>query len=226
MPRSMPYRGGKGNGGVMAHTAAWLVLPSRAGPIDTDMFSVVKVETPPHYPSYRAAAVLLHYTWPSRFSPTCGSHGTTAAVLWSLSFDIATDGASVCMFMLMRLCVYQVCVRRVCALTQISAQQQHSSSSSSNTTPAVFQALAFVPVVAVYEYVCVVRAQQEVEQRQHLHVQCNNHTHIVGPHTSYTRHATVAQAVAHTCHWDAYVHPFRLACPRDITLTPSRRETL
>ena len=45
------------------------------------------------------------------------------------------------------MCVERVllCVRGACTVT-ISIEQQHSSSS---TTPAVFQALAFVPVVTV-----------------------------------------------------------------------------
>ena len=55
-------------------------------------------------------------------------------------------------------------------------------------------------------HVCLIDAQQqEVKPRQHLHVQCNNETHVVGPHTRYTKHTAAAakKAVAHTYHRNA-----------------------
>ena len=50
-----------------------------------------------------------------------------------------------------------------------------------------------VPLVTV----CVVGAQQEIEPRQQSHDQCNNHTHMVIPHTRYTKHTAVAKVVVH-----------------------------
>ena len=88
----------------------------------------------------------------------------------------------------------------------INMQQQNSSSSS--MTPAVFQALVLLPVVTLY--VTVVGARQEIEPRQHFHVQCINQTHMVGPHTRYSKHTAVAKAVAHTYNWDVYVLPLVL----------------
>ena len=44
---------------------------------------------------------------------------------------------------------------------------------------------------------CAVGAQYEIEPlQQQFHVQCNNQTHTVGPHTRYMKHTTVAKAVA------------------------------
>ena len=37
--------------------------------------------------------------------------------------------------------------------------------------------------------------QQEIEPRQRQHVQRNNQTHIVGPHTRYTKHTAAAKSV-------------------------------
>ena len=96
-----------------------------------------------------------------------------------------------------------------CVLSQDQYTAQHTSSSSS-TTPAVLQALAVVPVVTMY--VRVAGAQQEVEPRQHVHVQWRQ-THNVGPHTRDTKHTAVAKAVAHTYHGDAYVPTFGFATP-------------
>ena len=40
-------------------------------------------------------------------------------------------------------------------------------------------------------------AQREIEPRQQqFHVQCNNQTHRVGPHTRYTKHTAGTKAVA------------------------------
>ena len=72
----------------------------------------------------RSGAVLLHHSWPSRLC-TCGSHGTTPAMVWGLFYVSATDGASV-------LCVcvsssapgmYQECVR-ACVLSNIGTQKR------------------------------------------------------------------------------------------------------
>ena len=72
--------------------------------------------------------------------------------------------ASVCAL----LCLLGMCAWRVCCHQNWytgAVQQQHSSSSTA--AGAVFQALAFVPVVTM----CVVGAQQEIEPRQQqLHV--------------------------------------------------------
>lgn len=80
-----PYVGSSRTGQDLqskAHTAACLVSPSRAGPIETHMVIVVKVEILPDCVSSRsAAAVLLHHPWPSRLSTACDSRGTTATVL-------------------------------------------------------------------------------------------------------------------------------------------------
>ena len=57
--------------------------------------------------------LLLHHTWPSRLS-TCGSHGTTAVS--SLLRDSHRRCFCACMFV--RFYEYQVCVRRVCAVTK------------------------------------------------------------------------------------------------------------
>ena len=115
-----PHLGGSGTGQDpqnKAHTAACLISPSRAGPIETHMFVFVKVEISPYYVSSRSAdAVQLHHTWPSGLVTTCGSHGTTAAVLWSLSIVIATGGDSVCMCVCALPC--QVFARGVCAVTK------------------------------------------------------------------------------------------------------------
>ena len=58
--------------------------------------------------------------------------------------------------------------------------------SRSDTTAALLQALASVPVATVY--MCVAGAQKhEIEPRQHLHARCNrNQTHTVPPHTRHT----------------------------------------
>ena len=77
-----------------------------------------------------------------------------------------------------------VCTRYVC-VTCVLSQNQHctgkeEAAPSSTTAGAVFQTLAFVPVVTVY--VCVVGAQQEIEQtQQQFHVQRSYKTHMVGP---------------------------------------------
>ena len=102
---------------------------------------------------------------------------------------------------------------------EISKQEQHSSS---RTTPAVFQRLAFVPAVTVY--VSVVGAQQEIEPRQHFHVQRNNHAHVVGPHTRYTQHTVVVKAVAPLYINGTPMFPlFDMRRPRDIKSIPSPR---
>ena len=95
---------------------------------------------------------------------------------------------------------------------------------SSRPTAAVFQTLVLVPVVTVY--VSVVGAQQDIETRRYLHVQCNNQTHIVGPHTRYMKHAAVAKAVARTCHRKACVHHDILATPPGFQLNPIPKKKL
>ena len=89
-----------------------------------------------------------------------------------------------CMFMCVRFCMDHICVSRVCCdrhtkrprramdcfcskpthprSHEISIQQQYIISSA---TTAVFQALTFAQMVTVY--VCMVGAQQKIEQRQH-----------------------------------------------------------
>ena len=67
-------------------------------------------------------------------------------------------------------------MRGVCAVTK-----SVESSSSSSTTPAVTQALGFVPKVTVY--VCAVGAHQEIEPRQHYNMNASNAVTAV-EHTS------------------------------------------
>ena len=116
----------------------------------------------------------------------------------------------------MRFRMYQ-CEWSACCY-KISIQQQHSSSS---TTAAVFQALTFVPAVTAWSRcTLVIGAQQEIESRQHFHVQRNNQTHTVGPHARYTKHTAAAKAVAHTHHWSACVPPFRLTTSTGYQVNP------
>ena len=93
-------------------------------------------------------------------------------------------------------------------------RQQHSSS---GTTESVLQALAFVPIVTVYD-VCVVGAlQQEIEQRYHQ-------TQIVGPPASNTKHTAVAKQVVHTISLEFPF--FDLRHPRGYQINPTPRENL
>ena len=50
-----------------------------------------------------------------------------------------------------------------------------------------------------HAYVCVVGAQQEIEPRQHFHVQCSDKAHIVGPHTRPTKHRLQQQQKKNAC---------------------------
>ena len=109
-------------------------------------------------------------------------------------------------------------VRGMCAAARI---QQQDSRAAGQRQPCF--KLFCVCAVAM---VCVVGAQQEVEARQHFHVQCTNQTHIVGPHTRYTKHTAVAKAGAHTNRWNALFPLFDLRRPRDIKTTPSQRGML
>ena len=122
-----------------------------------------------------------------------------------------------------------------CALSQnqytaaAAHQQQQHISSNSSTTPAVFQVISFVPVVAAY--VCVIGAQQEIEPRQHFHVQRNNQTHNAGPHTVYTKHAAVPKAVPSSsylvCIIGMPMFPlFRLAASPGYQANPILKENL
>ena len=132
---------------------------------------------------------------------------------------LATDGVYV---LFVRFCMYQMCVRGGYSCHNISIKQ-HSNNS---TTPAVFQALAFVPVVTVYA--CMVGARQEVEPRQHFHVQLNNQTHVVGSHTRYAKAYSSSKNSSSTVR--AIGTPmfplFDLRRLQDIKSTPSRRGTL
>ena len=68
---------------------------------------------------------------------------------------------------------------------------ERQQNSSSGTTAAVLQALAFVPVTVHVRGGA--QQQEEIELRQHFHVQCNHETHIVGPRTKFTKHAAAAK---------------------------------
>ena len=81
----------------------------------------------------------------------------------------------------------------------------------------VFEAFIFVPVVTVY--VCVVGVQQEREPRQYFHVQCNNQTHIIGPHIRYANHIAVAKA-DHTYYKNGGVLHFGLGMPPGYQVNP------
>ena len=136
-------------------------------------------------------------------------------MLRALFFVIATDGASegsMCIFVHLRF--HQLCVRGVCAVTKSTYS---SSTAAAQRTPAVFYALAFVPVVTVY----VSGSQQKIESRRQFHVQCNNHTHIAGLHTRYTKHAAVAKPVALQKIETPTFPLLNLRRPRGIKSTPS-----
>ena len=67
---------------------------------------------------------------------------------------------------------------------------------------------------------CVVGKQQEIEPRQHVHVQCTDQAHIVGLRTRYTKKTAAAKAVARTYQWNV----LDLRRPRDIKPIPYQRE--
>ena len=81
----------------------------------------------------------------------------------------------------------------------------------SSTAEACVLSYCLVPVVVVY--VCVIGAQREIEPRQPFHIQCTNQSHIIQPHTKYTKHTAAAKSAFHTYHWNACVPPFRPATP-------------
>ena len=91
-----------------------------------------------HVSSRSAAATLPHHTW-YYWKPRYDS----SRVVRPLLCDSATRSFCVCP-MFVRFCRKQVCVRGVRAVTK------SVPSSSGSTTPAVFHALAFVPVATVY----------------------------------------------------------------------------
>ena len=103
-------------------------------------------------------------------------------------------------------------------------QQQHSSSGK---MAAALQALAFEPVFTVHVRVARTQ-QQEVEPRQHEHVQRNNgdtSADLLSIDYSSTKTSTIAQIC--TRHWNACVPPFRLASlPVGYPINPIPKESL
>ena len=90
----------------------------------------------------------------------------------------ATGGASSACACV-RCCKYQVCLSGMCTVIKslYSSKQQYNGSRVSSSS-----------VCTSSHGVCVCGwCTQEIEL-QHEHVQCNNRTHIVGPHTRYTKH--------------------------------------
>ena len=186
----------------------------------------------------RTAAVLLQHTWPSRLS-TCGRHVTTAAA--EPRCKLLCDSHRQCFCVIYQVydvfafCMYQVCVRGVCAVTKSKPKSVRRSSTAAAQPQEPY--LKLLPLCQQLRCICVVGGQQEIEPRQQqFHVQCDNQTHIVGPHTRHTKHTAVAKAVARV--WSRFLTIFVFVkngphttydAPgilRSIKLTPSRTGTL
>ena len=104
--------------------------------------------------------------------------------------------------------------------TAVAGQQQRRHGTRA-------QALAFVPKVTAYG--CTVGAQQqEIELRQYFRALCNNQTHIVGPHTRYTKHTAAAKTIAHSYRRNACVPhtSIRLATPPGYQFNPTPKGIL
>ena len=152
-------------------------------------------------------ALQAQYLWQSR----CNSIFTVSSLLFTV-----TDGTYLCIRMSGHFCMYQVCLRELYVLPHnqytAAAQQQYNGSRASRSSLCASMSRCMC--------VCVVGAQQEIEPRQHCHIQCNNRKQFVGPHTRYTKHTAIAKSVAHTYHWNACVHHVILTTPPGISSRP------
>ena len=149
------------------------------------------------------ALQVQYYLWQPRYNSSC-------AVI-SLFCDSHRRCVCVCVCLCASVCARYACVECVLSQNQYAAAQQQGQYNASRISSSC--------LCASSNGVYVIGARQ-IEPRQQLHVQCNNQTNTVGPHTRYAKIAAVAKTVAHTYHWDDYVAPPRLAKPPGYHINP------